>query len=110
MIYMLKKAGSDLQAKANDGKTFLMYAATTRNVNLVNYLLNHGAPIDAQDNEGWTALMRAVDVDNKEIVIALLQRGAKVSCRSKADETAVMIAKRRAGSGVIEAIENHKDR
>lgn len=64
----LYKAGCNVNAADNDGRTPLMYAAWYRAPTAVRLLLMSGADIKARDKSGMTALDLARQFDNREIM------------------------------------------
>jgi hypothetical protein len=59
-VEALLKAGADIEAKDNDGRTALMLAAQYGRVDTVRLLLAKGAHADARDKRGWNACMLAL--------------------------------------------------
>ena len=59
-VEALLKAGADIEAKDQDGRTALMLAAQYGRVDTVRLLLAKGAHADARDKRGWNAYMLAL--------------------------------------------------
>ena len=57
---ILLKHNVDINTRCKKGKTALMKAASTGNMDAVKYLINNGADVDIADNEGIPAFMHAV--------------------------------------------------
>ena len=68
--------GANPNARCPYGKTTLMYAVDTNNLEIVEALLENGAEVNAVDNEGATALEY---VRTPEMMTLLRQYGAKYS-------------------------------
>ena len=84
----LFKAGADARkadAALHEGRTLLMLAARTGNVDALKLLLSHGASVNAVETRtGTTALMWAALENRADAVRALTKAGADVDARSKA--------------------------
>jgi ankyrin repeat protein len=80
--------GADINARNLSGRTPLMMAAVTRNLELVKTLLARKADVNATDSTGMTALMWAAFGGDPAIVQALLDAGADAKARDFNDETA----------------------
>jgi len=59
-VEALLKAGAEIEAKDEDGRTALMLAAQYGRVDTVRLLLAKGAHADARDKRGWNAYMLAL--------------------------------------------------
>lgn len=99
---LLVKRGALVDAKAVDGATPLIIAASLASVEIAELLLNAGAKVNAMDAKGYTPLMLAADRPDKEMSELLLSRDANASMRSKDDMTAMDIARDR-GAGFLAA-------
>lgn len=87
VVRRLLDAGADVNVQGGAfGRTALLMAATTQDVETVKTLLDHGANVHAKDNLGQTALDWAKRRGQTEIVKLLEKAGAK--------ETPSEIAKR----------------
>jgi ankyrin repeat protein len=68
----------DIEAKDEDGRTSLIYAAMKGHANVVQILLEKGAEVNAKDKFGNTALTEATKKSyNKDIIRLLKKAGAK---------------------------------
>jgi hypothetical protein len=76
LLALLRAAGAQLDARADEGDTLLMLAAQERRRALVDALLEQGADAAAVDGRGFSALHRAAEMGEVEIAGALLARGA----------------------------------
>lgn len=71
--------GYNLEDKdPSNGKTALMYAVDSGNIELVDFLINTGADIEALNYDNRTALMVAANNGNKKMVEMLINRGADI--------------------------------
>jgi ankyrin repeat protein len=69
--------GADVNAKNDNGKTALMYAAEDDHFKLAYVLLANGADVNARDNDGETALMKTPDYSL--VIQVLLANGADIA-------------------------------
>jgi uncharacterized protein len=75
-----------------NGFNYLMDAVDSRNIEIINTLLEFGTNINRKDEDGWTALMYAVLKDYPEIVKYLIRSGADANIESPQGECALYIA------------------
>ena len=79
-VQILLDAGADIEARDGRGRTVLMSALQSRNIETVLELIEKGAEINARDNVGGTALSRAAGpFGNAEVLKALLATKAEVN-------------------------------
>jgi ankyrin repeat protein len=76
----------------NIGGTPLMYAASSRNIEVVRLLLEKGADVNARHSGNGGALMLAAQMGNPGIVKLLVEKGADVNLRNDYGYTALMYA------------------
>ena len=76
MIRLLREKAPD--ARDNDGRTPLSYAAERGNETVVKLLLDCDVNPNSECANGWTPLSRAVERGSAAIVQLLLDRGAKI--------------------------------
>ena len=86
---LLLSKGADVNARDNNGRTAIWYAAILENTGLITLLLEHGADVNARDNEGRTALMHASDLCRTWNIRALLDAGADPNIQDKHGRTAL---------------------
>jgi uncharacterized protein len=82
----------DVNEKAPDGSTALMWATFNVDRELVRALLKAGAKADVTSHYGATALGEAVKVEDIEMVRMLLDAGANVNSPNLDNQTALMVA------------------
>ncbi|MEW6600601.1 MAG: ankyrin repeat domain-containing protein [Nitrospirota bacterium] len=85
----------DIDAKDDDDRTALMGAASIRDTENVEILIDNGADIEAKDNNGRTALMWLIYAsasDETEALELLLSKGADIEAKDKNGQTALMYA------------------
>jgi len=70
----LLKAGCDVNAADNKGRTPLIYAVASERSAVVNLLMKRGANINAKDHNGESALDWAIKSGNQEIIRSLSLR------------------------------------
>ena len=79
--------------KDHSGKTLLMKAAQSGDVEKIRQLIYSNANLNLKDNDGWTALMYAVRYSESfECLEELLQAGADTSVRNNYGSSALILA------------------
>ena len=79
-------AGADLEARDEDGRTPLMFAAGSNSPEVVQTLLDAGADLEARTESGQTPLMGAAwNNENPGVVQVLLDAGADPTTRNGED-------------------------
>ncbi len=86
---LLLSKGADANARDNNGRAALWYAAILENTGLIALLSEQGADVNARDNEGRTALMHAADFCVTWDIRALLDAGADPTVQDKRGKTAL---------------------
>ncbi len=76
-VKSLIAARADVNAKANDGETALMWASYKGHAEVVEALLAARADVNAKDQRGWTALKIAQVAGHTRMVKLLRQAGGK---------------------------------
>ena len=84
--------GVDVNARAADGSTALMWATFSQDKELVRALLKAGAKADVTSNYGDTALTEAIKLEDMDLFHALLDAGANVDSPNLEGQTALMLA------------------
>ena len=80
-------AGTDVDARNNDGTTPLAMAALTGEVETARYLGSKGADVNAQQNDRNSVLHAAAFLGRVEIAKLLLENGADPNVRNREGET-----------------------
>ena len=92
------KAGADPNEKLPLGRTPLMVASRTGNVEAMKVLLDHGADVNAKETlRGTTPLMWAADEGHAAAIKLLIERGADIKAQSSSGR-----ARPRAGARQVE--------
>jgi ankyrin repeat protein len=86
---LLLNKGADANARDDNGRSALWYAAVSENTGLIKLLVEHGADVNVRDNEGRTALMHAADLCWTWDMRALLEAGADPTVQDKQGKTAL---------------------
>ena len=94
------KAGDDVDARAADGTTALIWAAYNGDAELVERLIAAGADLDVKNEFGTSALSEAAIGGYTAVIAALLARGAEPNMANPEGETPLMAVAR---TGNVEA-------
>ncbi|OCF41718.1 26S proteasome non-ATPase regulatory subunit 10 [Kwoniella heveanensis CBS 569] len=81
-----------VNAKDEDGRTPLHWAATTSNLSIMQLLLSYHPDLEAKDSMGWTALIIAAASGQIEAIRELLDAGADVNAVNEKGQTALHYA------------------
>ena len=102
---LLLDKGADINARNEEGATFLIEAAGFGRLAIVKMLLHRGGELEARSNDGGTALHAAACdcalatmPDTYDVVKLLLEKGAAINARDNEGYTPLMIA---SGGGVV---------
>lgn len=79
LVKRLVEHGADVDAVDSDGRTALMFAVLSENLQVVKFLIESGADINKVDNKGFSALVFAVILNNVDITKLLIHHGADVN-------------------------------
>jgi ankyrin repeat protein len=91
-VKRLLKAGANIAAKDNNGRTALMHAAENGHTETCKFLLERNADIEAKDKNGRTALMHAAENGHTETCKLLLENNANLETKDNDGRTALMFA------------------
>ena len=105
-VIQLLNEGVNIEAKASDEGTPLMYAALKGHKDTVKTLIEKGAKPNARDRNRCTALMEAASGGYVEVVKVLLKAGADPNALAKDGTTASKWAKLKGYSEVVGILKN----
>jgi len=105
----LISAGSDVNAKDNNGWTALLMASSSgtydwTDINILEALISAGADVNAKTEYGYTALGFASMEGNEDLVKMLLSAGADVNGRGSCFSTALMEAVSQERTGTVKIL------
>ncbi|MGB8951355.1 MAG: ankyrin repeat domain-containing protein [Candidatus Aminicenantales bacterium] len=92
-----------VSAKTERGTTPLHYACMSKNLGVVEFLIEKGADVNAQNDSLYVPLHYAAAYNMPEAINLLIKQEAKIEARSREEETPLHMA---AASGAVEAAEN----
>jgi len=78
-------AGTDVNAKDEDGYTPLYAVAGGGHNEIAELLISKGADVNAKDKDGWTSLHEATMGGHKEVAELLIVKGADVNAKEEFD-------------------------
>ena len=84
--------GEDVNVRDNYGRTPLIWAVDSGDLDLVNFLVAKGADVNAKDKSDKTPLMRAAFKGDLEMVKGLVDKDADVNAKDKWGATPLMEA------------------
>jgi ankyrin repeat protein len=92
VLAAITSPGVDVNEKAPDGSTALMWATFNVDRELVRALLKAGAKADVVTRYGASALSEAIKLEDLELTRTLLDAGANVNSPNLDNQTALMLA------------------
>jgi len=93
-VQQLLRDGTQVNQHTNNGKTAIHYAAQSKNVLVVQALIQAGADVNARSEGNVTPLMLSVDMafGHPDISLALIKADADVNAADENGDTALIIA------------------
>ena len=88
-MLILFENGADVDAKDNEGRTALFWAASNGRVEVVKVLIENGANVDVKDENGKTALHWAALYGHFDVANFLIEKGADVDAKNIYSKTAL---------------------
>ncbi|MCP4410314.1 MAG: ankyrin repeat domain-containing protein [Gammaproteobacteria bacterium] len=109
------KAGADVNAASETGKTALYWAARAGDTEICRMLIDAGADANASDKDGWIPLHAAVSRNRTETAKLLINAGIDADTKNSEGLTALDVARLSRQDAVARAIEEaislrHSDR
>jgi len=91
-IYLIEQQGNGVHKTTHDGRTYLFWAASQGNVELIHYLLEQGSDIHAKDSKGYTPITFAAlfGVTNPKLYEAFFRAGIDPKATYEQGETLLM--------------------
>lgn len=111
VVALLHQKGARVAARDHYGQTPLLYATIGNNVEVAQYLLDHGADVNVSDSMGGTTpLICAITRDELrlEMVQLLLERGADVEKANKSGDTPMDMASARKNDKLMKLLMKFK--
>ncbi|KAK7177745.1 ankyrin repeat protein [Paraphaeosphaeria sporulosa] len=108
VVMRLLDGGADVNAKDNNGRTALRWAASQGDWVAVGLLLNSGADVNAKDNNGCTALHQGAGQGQAEVVVLLLKQEADVNLKDNDGWTSLHRAADQGHTVEVALLLNHK--
>lgn len=104
-VLRLIQEGADINARDQEGRTFLMWASMGGHEKIARILIDAGADIHASDMNGVTALMQASARGYDAIVQMLIQAGADVHATSNGHEiTSLLMASAKGHAEIVKIL------
>jgi len=104
--YLVEERGATVYKKS--GPTALHEAARLGNLEMMNYLLDHGANVNAKEKRGTTPLVYAVFTSKMEVVECLVEHGADPNIDSGAYGGSPMdLARKKDLSDMVDYLASH---
>lgn len=77
ILFLLSQPGNDVNKLTHDSRTYVFWAASKGNLEVIDYLLKHGAKLDVQDSHGYSPLTFAATggQTNTKVYDLLLAKG-----------------------------------
>jgi len=102
--------GHDVNGIDEQSRTPLFLACKYGNLEVADYLIQHGASIEQRDETGRTPLYNAIYSGSHEVVALLLKSGAKTDIVDALGNSPVEYAKMAFKPGMISALQGHHEK
>lgn len=104
-VLKLIQQGTNINARDQQGRTFLMWASMGGHERITRILIDAGADVHAKDANGVTALMQASALGYGAIVQMLIQAGADVRATSDGHKiTSLLAAAAKGHAGIVKIL------
>ena len=109
MVKALVDAGAALDQRSGSGswESAMVEAVKAGNLNILEYLLNHGADPNDKSGFGTAALHMAAAEGNVQMLSLLLSKGAEINIRDNYGQTPLMYACREGEAEAVEFLLDH---
>lgn len=92
-VDLFLRSGFPVDLRDKQGVPLLCLAARAKNLNMVNFLLDHHSDVNIRsDDRGYTALMDSAQQGDESLLRCLLARGANPDIQSKDGQTALILS------------------
>jgi ankyrin repeat protein len=91
--YMLEQKGNDIDKLTHDARTYIFWAASQGNVEIVEYLVNKGAKANLEDSHGSTPISMAASAgqSNPKLYDALVKAGGNLKQKNRDGASLVLL-------------------
>jgi len=93
-----------VNAKSTCGRTALMEAARSGDLDIVTFLIEYGAKVEVKDTNGWDALMHASWEGRVDVVASLIERGANVNTQNEMQNTPLALAAIKGNHAIVKLL------
>ena len=108
LVKQLIAKGANVNAKNNDGSTALFETATSRNLEVTRFLIEHGADVNAFAT--WmnsNVLDLVISISTEEMAKLIIESGAKLNQKDPLGNTELHLAAMRGFTNVIRILVEH---
>ncbi|MFM2428508.1 MAG: hypothetical protein RL012_392, partial [Bacteroidota bacterium] len=102
--YLAKKGCHHINEKDYKGKTALSYAIDQNEIDIANWLVDHGADVEAKNLRGFTLLHQVVQRNHIDMVSLLLERGAETEVKDRQGRTPLHLAVAQSHTAIVELL------